>query len=294
MRNNLKHARQLCLIACISTLAACTTAGTILTGHPTKALPKQITENTTAQVIFFHDAHINSVPSQAGATVISTQGKVISGLHPQQYTIISTCDGAQTYQVTHRGTAATPIELTATPNSVHYVKLTPSSTSPTIRYKISKHHQIGDVIKNYDERSFLVARHYPNCTPAAEPTTFNFDSEALFDFDGAELIDVVGNHPLEKVVRFIQSNATQPMRITVSGYTDHLGLRDYNQKLSKQRAQTVANYLKSKGYSGSMQVFGFGSAEPIVTDCSSSLTHDELIQCLQPNRRVTVRVWQTN
>jgi outer membrane protein OmpA-like peptidoglycan-associated protein len=294
MRNLSILARQLCLLTCLSTLAACTSADVALTGPPTKTISKPIDKRATAKVVFFHDAIIDTAPSQIGATVISTQGEIISGLHPQQYTIISSCDGNQAYQITRGGKAATSIKLTTTPNSVYYVKLTPSSTSSAINYKVSKHYQLGDVIKSYDKRSFLVTRHYPNCTTPSEPTTFNFNSEALFAFDGAELVDVLANHPLENLVSFIEKNITQPMRITVSGYTDYLGDRHYNQQLSEQRAQTVANYLKSKGYSGSMQVFGFGSADPIVTDCSSTSTQDELVQCLQPNRRVTVRIWQAN
>ena len=294
MLNHFKYCLHLCLIFCIASLVACTTYGEFLIGHPTKNSPALVEKHTSAQVVFFNEAHLNTDSSHTAATVISTQGKVISGLHPQQYTIIHTCDGTQSYQVTRGGGAATTIELTATPNSVHYVRLTPSSTSTAISYKVSKHHQIGDVIKNYDARSFLVARHFPNCTTPTETTTFNFDAEALFTFDGAELADVVLNLPLEKVVHFIETNATQPMQVIVSGYTDHLGAPDYNQQLSERRAKTVANYLKSKGYSGNIQVFGFGSADPIITDCSSSLTQDELIQCLQPNRRVTVRVWQAN
>ncbi|MGO2076625.1 MAG: OmpA family protein [Pseudoalteromonas sp.] len=294
MHNRLKNTLQLCLLVCISSLTACTTYGDFLTGHPTKNLSEPVEKQTSAQVVFFNEAHLDTDSTHTSATVISTQGKVISGLHPQQYTIISTCDGTQSYQVTRGGGAATTIELTATPNSVHYVRLTPSSTSSAISYKVSEHPQIDDVIKDYDERSFLVARHLPNCAKPTEPTTFSFDAGALFNFDGHELDDVVLNLPLEKVVHFIETQKTQSMQVIVSGYTDHLGAPDYNQQLSERRAQAVANYLKSKGYNGKMQVSGFGSADPIVTDCSSSLTQGELIQCLQPNRRVTVSVLQAN
>jgi len=295
MRSCLKHFQQFFVLACtITLLAACTTSGDVLTGQPQHASPSTNTTQATAQIVFFHDGHVDTEPSATSALVISTQGNVISGLQPQQYTILPACNGTQHFQITQGGLAATSIELTVTENTVHYVKLVPTSKVSGVRHQVSMHARVSDVITGYQPRSFLVPRHQPNCAVPEQPKTFNLDSQALFAFDGAELIDVVAAHPLDEVVRFIQANDAQQLRVTVSGYTDHLGDRDYNQTLSEQRAQTVANYLKSQGFDGRIQIFGFGSADPIITDCPSSLARDELIQCLQPNRRVTVRVWQAN
>lgn len=292
MRNYISYLRHLSVFACMSLLAACTTSGDILTGHPVATSTPSGTDTSTAQVVFFHDGQVDTEPAQANALVLSTQGNVISGLHPQQYTVIPVCTGSQTFQITRGTLSATSIELTITPNTVHYVRLMPDARNAVVNYSASAHNSIDDVVDNTNARSFLVPRHTPNCTTPEQPTTFNFDSEALFAFDGAELIDVVTGHPLDEVVAFIEAHEMHGLRVTVSGYTDHLGARDYNQKLSEQRAQTVANYLKSKGYDGRLQVFGFGAADPVVTDCDASLTRDALIQCLQPNRRVTVNVWQ--
>lgn len=294
MRNYVKYVRHLCVLTLCSSLLACATSGGVLVGQPLKTPLQQADKRATAQVVFFHDGRVDTDRSSAGAVVISTQGEVISGLHRQQYIILPACDGTQIYQVTRGDTAATSIKVNTAPNSVHYVRLKANNTTSAIEYTISEHHQVGDAIEGYDARSFLVPRHNPSCGTPGEPTTFNLDSKALFDFGGADLIDVLHSQPLEQVVHFIKENSEQPLRITVSGYTDHLGARIYNQKLSEERAQTVANYLRSRGYSGNLQVFGFGSADPAVTDCPSSLTRDELIECLQPNRRVTVRVWQGN
>ena len=298
MLNHFKYCLHLCLIFCIASLVACTTYGELLIGHPTKNSPALVEKHTSAKVIFFNEAHIDSDSSHTNATVISTQGKLISGLHPQQYIITRTCDGTQSYQVTRGGDGpVTTIELTATPNSVHHVRLTPSTTSSEISYNISKHDQVGDVIKNYDDRSFLVARYFPNCktpTEPPEPTMLNFDAKVLFTSNSSEISDILLKPPLEKVVRFIETNATQPMHVIVSGYTDNLGKPDYNQKLSEERAQTIASYLKNKGFNGHIQVLGFGSEDPIVTNCLSSLARDELIKCMQPNRRVTIRIRQAD
>ncbi|QRZ22639.1 OmpA family protein [Vibrio sp. sp1] len=105
-------------------------------------------------------------------------------------------------------------------------------------------------------------------------------------------MDVVQGDELQKLVDFIDNHKNKGLKVTVSGYTDHIGERNFNQKLSEERAQTVADYIISRGYDGPIRAFGFGSSEPIVK-CSTKLARKELIRCLQPNRRVTVRIWQS-
>ncbi|WP_105201229.1 OmpA family protein [Pseudoalteromonas sp. T1lg10] len=299
MKSYLKHVQLLCMLVCAATLVACTTSGSLLTGQPLKSSSQISDAETTAKIVFFHDGPVDAETLRTNSIVISTQGKVISGLHPQQYTVIQACSGMQTFQIARGGSTAVSVELPIAENSVYYVKLQPSTQASGVTYQVSTHRSVSDVIDGREARSFLVARHQANCATPEEPVTpeplmSTFDSEALFAFDGAKLTDVVASHPLDEVVNFIEAHSDHSMRITVSGYTDRLGARDYNQTLSEKRAQTVANYLKNKGFSGSLQVFGFGAADPVVTDCPSSLSRDALIQCLQPNRRVTVRVLPAN
>ena len=114
---------------------------------------------------------------------------------------------------------------------------------------------------------------------------------ALFDFDGATLTDLVARDQLNKLVKQINETKLNILDVVVVGHTDRLGDKKYNQTLSEQRAKTVANYLISNGVKGKIKSIGFGSAQPVTTQCSSQLSRDKLIKCLQPDRRVNVELW---
>lgn len=54
------------------------------------------------------------------------------------------------------------------------------------------------------------------------------------------------------------------MVIEVAGYTDNVGSDAANMKLSQQRAETVRNYLVSRGIKADkIQAKGYGSSDPV-------------------------------
>jgi outer membrane protein OmpA-like peptidoglycan-associated protein len=58
--------------------------------------------------------------------------------------------------------------------------------------------------------------------------------------------------------------------IVVAGYTDSTGSESYNQKLSEQRAESVAAYLKTKGVlPARFEVVGFGENNPIADNSTA-------------------------
>jgi len=60
-------------------------------------------------------------------------------------------------------------------------------------------------------------------------------------------------------------------RLNVAGHTDSSGSRKFNQTLSKNRANSVRNYLLDKNVpSSSMTVTGFGEDKPIATNSTDS------------------------
>jgi len=101
-----------------------------------------------------------------------------------------------------------------------------------------------------------------------------------------------GSSTLRPQVPQIDDIATQLIarpeisKVVVAGYTDRLGSEAQNQQLSERRAQAVRIYLHRKGVAGErLEAVGMGSANPLV-NCDGKLKRAQLIQCLEPNRRV--------
>lgn len=73
------------------------------------------------------------------------------------------------------------------------------------------------------------------------------------------------NAELDKVAEFLSQGTVS--QIEISGHTDNVGSDELNNKLSQARAQSVVNYLISKGIPASMlQAKGYGKSRPIDTN----------------------------
>lgn len=71
--------------------------------------------------------------------------------------------------------------------------------------------------------------------------------------------------------------------VMVLGYTDNTGSAEYNQALSKQRADAVAAYLEGQGVKASrFEVMGLGSSNPIASNAAA--------EGRQQNRRVEIKI----
>lgn len=72
---------------------------------------------------------------------------------------------------------------------------------------------------------------------------------------------------LSRVLRLMEENPK--LKIEVLGHTDNVGSRDYNLKLSTRRAQSVADYLVSKGVNSSrIKYVGYGFDKPVADNAS--------------------------
>ncbi|MCW5603931.1 MAG: OmpA family protein [Burkholderiales bacterium] len=116
-------------------------------------------------------------------------------------------------------------------------------------------------------------------------------------FGKAEMTDD-NKKELDKFLGSLQkaTKARAPVQfgaVVVTGHTDRIGSLKYNMGLSERRAVVVKDYIVSKGVDQKLIFWeGKGPKQPIpVTKfCDNKMARKQLIECLAPNRRVTVEV----
>ena len=87
--------------------------------------------------------------------------------------------------------------------------------------------------------------------------------------------------------------SVQISAVVVTGHTDRIGSLKYNMGLSERRAVVVKDYLVSAGIDQKL-IFWEGKAFkqpiPVTKFCDNKMKRKQLIECLAPNRRVTVEI----
>lgn len=89
--------------------------------------------------------------------------------------------------------------------------------------------------------------------------------------------------PLDEVVKVLSEHSS--LKMEIEGHTDSTGKAEMNMKLSRQRAESVKNYLIGKGIDASrLTATGFGSSKP--------LQSNETPEGRKRNRRVELKLAQ--
>ena len=127
--------------------------------------------------------------------------------------------------------------------------------------------------------------------PEVVSKNFSFSSDVLFAFGKANLKPEAAQ-ALDAANNEINALGLATPAIQVNGYADRIGKQAANLKLSQRRAETVANYLVSKGQNAAnVTAVGYGSANPVTGNtCDAVKGRKALIACLAPDRRVEVQV----
>ena len=113
-------------------------------------------------------------------------------------------------------------------------------------------------------------------TRKGEDITLNMPSNITFGTDSANLTPRFAN-VLDSVALVLKEY--KQTIVEVAGHTDNTGASDYNQTLSQQRAQAVANQLTGKGVAAERIVtVGAGETRPVASN--------ETVNGRQLNRRV--------
>ena len=131
----------------------------------------------------------------------------------------------------------------------------------------------------------------PVAAPEVVSKNFSFSSDVLFAFGKANLKPEAAQ-ALDAANNEINALGLANPAIQVNGHADRIGKQAANLKLSQRRAETVANYLVSKGQNpANVTAVGYGSANPVTGNtCDAVKGRKALIACLAPDRRVEVQV----
>jgi len=104
-----------------------------------------------------------------------------------------------------------------------------------------------------------------------------------FEF-GSVAFTLKGREAAEDLLDYL--NRQGVTAITLIGHTDPVGSVAYNERLSLRRAQAVAEYLRTHGFSGQINTQGRGPHEPFVVDDPGRYTQEQQHQL---HRRVELR-----
>ncbi len=149
------------------------------------------------------------------------------------------------------------------------------------QHKICQYKVLFD--KNHNAQSFFW--HPEGCYGTQD----TLPADYLFDFDSAKLTEQ-GTKAVNELAEKLQSAKL----VIVKGFTDQLGSKEYNAKLSKERALAVAKQLQSAGVQAEIITKAYGEERLVVKpeECKleneTKLSKEQLIKCLAPNRRVEV------
>lgn len=135
----------------------------------------------------------------------------------------------------------------------------------------------------------------PAAEVVAEPALVSAVSrlEVRFKFDRHGVEDILPEDR-QKLVEFVEELNGQFERVdslNLLGHADRLGARDYNTRLSLQRALTVRAELQRLGVAWPISVVPMGATEAFSSGCHAEHQgRDRTVQCLQPDRRVSIEV----
>jgi len=135
----------------------------------------------------------------------------------------------------------------------------------------------------------------PTPAPMPAPTADQTDLtlSVVFPHNRATRADIrrPGRAELARLSKRLESLPENTI-IMVVGHADLTGKRDYNGRLSAQRARSVATELRMLGVHARIRLAAVGSSEPVV-QCA---LNDEVAErrrylaCLEPNRRVVIHL----
>lgn len=121
----------------------------------------------------------------------------------------------------------------------------------------------------------------PEVTTSGGSTVVALDTDVLFEFAEAEL----GESAQEAVAEAV-ADVPDGAKVTVVGHTDSVGSDAANLKLSKERAQAVADVIEDERDDLELDVSGKGEKDPVADNDKGGEDNPE---GREKNRRVEIR-----
>lgn len=144
----------------------------------------------------------------------------------------------------------------------------------------------GDLVAGFDP---CAARNWAPVIRMRHTEISQADRTVYFEFDRY----LLSNEAKEKLSTLaeIVKEADDVDGVQIVGYADRLGSVSYNDKLSQRRAMTVRDYLIDQGIVNASvtKTRWVGKSEP-TAKCSNRMRKNQLIECLQPDRKVMVEL----
>lgn len=132
----------------------------------------------------------------------------------------------------------------------------------------------------------------PEPEPEPEPAdTLDWLVDVVFPIDSASLELYPGTvFQLDTLAEKLDAGELDVDRIVITGHADRIGPPGYNEGLSMRRAEVVRDYLLDKGVDVPMETRAMGQRAPAVRLCPEDMPMGDLIDCLLPNRRVSIEL----
>lgn len=123
-----------------------------------------------------------------------------------------------------------------------------------------------------------VQGNYSSASRVDEGILVTFESDVLFPLNSSYLTDRAKGE-LDNLAEVLEKDGVK--NLIVKGHTDATGTEDYNQWLSERRAESVKNYLVTKGFSkAGITTEGYGQSQPVAPNNTT--------EGRQKNRRVEI------
>lgn len=243
--------------------------------------------------VFYRQADVN-----APAVNVYVNSDYQASLLPNTFTPVAVCADKNLFSASYTsntkfGNRTNGIKYTLPVNQVTYVKVGQAADGQVTLTRMENSVAEQEIAQLPKASQTLPRVPAPANCGAPVIAAVELDANALFAFDKFNYNDILpqGRKDIENFAQQVQS-LENVSGIKVSGHTDPMGSVQYNQELSRKRANTVKLALEKAGVTKPIQAQGFGEAEPVVTSCNA-LRGAEAVKCNQPNRRVEIAVYGT-